>query len=490
MIKNILLIQPPYTFEKDIPKIVEMPLGLCYIASVLRENKYNVKILDCVAEKYWQEEQIDKKWVRCGLSFDEIVDEVRRINPDIVGISCLFSIQYPNAKKVLEVIKGVNRGMITVIGGMHPTVATYEVLKDPNLDFVIKGEGEYSFLELINTLNQKKPFEEVDGLAYKKNNAIYINEKKKFIENLDELPFPARDLLPIENYFKAGLAHGFVLKNKRNMNIITSRGCPAGCVFCTIKLTWGRKFRKRSPENVLKEIEYLKVTYDIKHLQFEDDNLTFDKERAKEIFRGMIAKKFNLDWNTPNGVAAWALDRETIDLMKKAGCYLVKIAVESGDQHVLSNIIKKPQDLEHVKEVISYCKKVGLDVCSFFVIGLPGETKEQIQKSFDFPYKTGLDYVEYSIATPHLGTELYQICKENDLLTEDFNISSMYARRANIITDDFTPEWLEKKVKKELIKFILYLMIFRPRTFLKNFKNYFLSNPRFVIRFIRDITLK
>ncbi len=367
---------------------------------------------------------------------------------------------------------------------MHPTVMSKKILEDSNLDYVVRGEADYTFLELIDRLNKNQSVKNIDGLAFKIKGKIYVNEKKKFIENLDELPFPARDLLPIKNYFEAGLSHGFVLENKKNMNIITSRGCPGRCVFCSVHLIWGRKFRKRSPENVLSEIEHLKKTYEIKHIQFEDDNLTFDKERAKKIFQGMIDKKLNLKWNTPNGVAAYTLDEKTLSLMKKAGCYMVKFGIESGDEIVLKKIIHKPQNLKNIEKLIKHCKKIGLEVGAFFVIGFPEETKEQIQKSFDFPYKAGLNYVEYSMATPHYATELYETCKKNNQLKENFNAGGLYARSCNIKSKNFTPEWIEKKTRKEFFRFVFYLMFFKPHIFLKNLKNYFLTNPKFVINFL------
>ena len=487
MFKKILFIQPPYTFNEDLPLIVEIPLGLCYLAAVARENNFEVKILDALAEGYTNKIPIKNRKIRVGLDFSEIKKRIEEFDPDVVGVSCLFTIQYENAKKILELVKKVDKKIITVMGGMHATVRTESILKDNNLDYAIRGEGEYSFLELINKLNSGKDISEIDGLGYKKRNKIIVNKKIKFIENLDELPLPARDLLKIENYFKANLAHGFFVKGNRNMNVVTSRGCPGGCVFCTIKLVWGSRFRARSPDNVINELKELKEKYNIDHIQFEDDNLTFDIPRAKELFKKMIP--LHLKWNTPNGVAAWRMDEETLDLMKQAGCYYVKFAVESGNQRVLNNVIKKPQNLKNVIKLIKYGRKIGLKVGSFFVIGLPGETKEEMQETFDFPMKVRLDWAEYSIATPHYGTELYQVCVDKGYIKE-FDPSKLYARNSLFSTDEFSSEWLENKVAAENKRYLLFLLLRQPTTFFSITLEMMRKNPLFAANYLMKILSK
>ena len=297
---KVLLIQPKYSYSQDkslIPLLVGMPLGLCYLATVLRKHNHQVKILDCLVEGY-NHKEIKNGIVTFGLNDKEIVKIIKEFSPDIIGCSALFSIQYDNVKKICRLIKRIDKKIINVVGGMHATAQPNQVLLDKNVDFIICGEADYTFTELVDALEKGKNYSKIDGIGYKDKSGIHIKKKEKFIQDLDKIPFPARDLLNTEKYFKAGLGHGLVVKGKRNINLITSRGCPGGCTFCTIHLLWGRKFRARSPKNVLDELRLVKKDFKVDHIQFEDDNLTFDINRAKKIFRGMIKAKFNFNWNT------------------------------------------------------------------------------------------------------------------------------------------------------------------------------------------------
>lgn len=484
---KVLLMQSRYTHPKDIPLAVQMPLGLCYLAAVLRDNGHQVKILDCLAAGY-KHKQIDNDKITYGLPDEAIIQQLKKEDPQVVGISALFTVQYHNVKKLAQLVKTINPKIITVIGGMHATIKPQEVLADQHVDFILQGEADYTLTQLVNALENNHDYSKIDGLGYKKNNQLYFNKKEKLIENLDLLPLPARELLPINQYYQAGLAHSHIIKNKKNINLITSRGCPASCIFCTVHLMWGRKFRARSPANVLKELEQLKYQFGAKHLQFEDDNLTFDIERAKKIFRLMIEKKLNFRWTTPNGVALWRMDKETLRLMKQSGCFYVKFAVESGSQRVLTEVIKKPQRLDLVEPLIKYARKIKMKVGSFFVVGLPGETKKEMQASFDYPSKVKMDWAEYSIATPHYGTELREISLKNNYLV-DHTDSELYARTALINTPEFSAAWLEKKTLDEYRRYVLYLLKHQPLTLFSQGWAFLKRNPFFVINYLLKVFL-
>ena len=482
---NVLLVQPKYAYPRDVPLVVTMPLGLCYIAAVLRNRGHRVGILDCLAEGF-RNREVSGGQVLFGLSDEAIAERIREFRPDVVGCSAMFSMQYPQARRLCGLVKQIDPRIVVVVGGIHATIQPAEVLADSAVDFVIRGEADYTFADLVDALEQKKDYSAIDGLGFRDGGKVVVRDKTTFIENLDDLPLPARDLLKIDCYYQAGLAHGFLLTSKRNVNLITSRGCPGGCIFCTIHLMWGRRFRARSPENVLAELDQVKRDFSARHVQFEDDNLTFDIPRAKQLFQGMIARKLNLSWTTPNGVAAWRMDEETLRLMKSAGCHYVKFAVESGSQRVLSDVIGKPQKIDEVIALIRFARRIGMKVGSFFVVGLPGETKQEMQASFDFPHQVRLDWVEYSIATPHYGTELRRLCEENRLLLAH-DLSDLYARKGLVQTEDFTPAWLEQKVTQENRRYLKHLAFHQPMTLLSIGWQVFKRNPRFVLGYLRRL---
>jgi len=486
-IKKVLLIQPPFTIERTIPKGAQPPLGLAYIAAILEQNGYIVNIIDAIVEGFDSDAKVDEKRIRYGLSFNELKERIRKSSPDLVGVSCPFTIQLNNANKVCKITKEVNPKIFTVMGGAHPTNMPKKVLEDKAIDIVAIGEADYTFLEIIKAIEKGKTFDHIDGIAFRSNKKIKINPKTKYIENLDELPFPARHLLHMKKYFRLNKPHGISYRKSPNTSIITSRGCPSNCIFCSIHTIWGRKFRARSPENVIAEIRHLVNTYGIKELQFEDDNLTVDRKRAEKIFQGMVREKFNLLWSTPNCVAAWALDESLLRLMKKSGCYRIIFGFESGSNYVLKNIINKPQKIENIKPLIKKAQKLGIEVGGFFVVGFPGETREQIKQTFRFARNSNLDYAGISIATPHPGTRLWDQCIEEGYLKKDFNLNRLFARNANIETDQFTSKELQKEVAKENLLFYLAFLVKRPVRFFKIiFGRFILNDPTFFYRFAKE----
>ncbi|MBU1087011.1 MAG: B12-binding domain-containing radical SAM protein [Candidatus Omnitrophica bacterium] len=488
-IKKILLIQPPCTLSKNYTKEIQPPLGMAYIAAML-EDKFEVRILDAAVEGWHDEIVVSKQEIRYGLSFEQIAQRIKDFNPDLVGISCLFSMQADNAHKVGQIAKKVNPEIITVMGGAHPTVLAKKVLEDPAIDYVVIGEGEQTITKLIDCINQKQPVADIDGLAYKLNNKIMLNPKISFIQDLDALPFPARHLLPMDKYFKINMPHGVTTRRSPNTSLITSRGCPAQCIFCAIHPIWGKKFRARSADNVVKEIKQLISTYGIQELQFEDDNLTFDKKRAMSIFEQMITEKLDMLWTTPNGVALWAMDEAMLLKMKQSGCYRLCLAIESGDQEVLHKIINKPLDLNKAKRLISFAYKNGFETDAFFVIGFPGETKQQIKTTFSFGRSLQVSNVNYYIATPYPGTKLYDQCVKGNYLVKDFQADSLGVKKGVIVTPEFTPQELEKMVSQEKLLFYILLLFKNPKAFYTKVIKRFVQDPTYFMNFVKNIFKK
>jgi anaerobic magnesium-protoporphyrin IX monomethyl ester cyclase len=443
-IKKVLLFLPPAVTVKDRIDINPLPpLGLAYLGAVLEGIGIEVKIVDCLIEGWDKRCDVSAGTIQIGLSDGDIEKIVRDFKPDIVGVNNLFTKQRQQAHKIYAIAKKIEAGTVTVAGGAHPSVMPELVLSDPNVDFVVLGEGERTMVDLVRVIEGSKPVATLDGVGYREKGLIKILPKINFIDDLDSLPFPARHLLSMEKYFGLPSSHGDRRK-KRFSPIITSRGCPAHCTFCSAYAVWGRKFRARSPENVLSEIKHIRNTYGIEEIMFEDDNLTLNPQRAGAIFDGMIREKFKIGWDTPNGIAAWTLSEDLIDKMKKSGCTSINFAIESGNQHVLDDIIKKPLNLEKVKPLVKYAQKAGLKVGIFLVIGMPHETKEQIGDSFRFAAQLGIYTPHISIATPYPGSELYDYCVKNKCLRPDFSLDDLYIRSFAIATDEFDSASLQK----------------------------------------------
>jgi len=263
----------------------------------------------------------------------------------------------------------------------------------------------------------------------------------------------------MEKYFGLKSSHG-ERRRKRFSPIITSRGCPAKCTFCSAYAVWGRGFRTRSPENVIQELKQLKQLYGIEEIMFEDDNLTLNPKRAEKIFDLMIREQLNMEWDTPNGVAAWTLNENLLDKMKESGCHSLNFALESGNQHILDTVIKKPLNLNRVKPLVRYAQRIGLDVGIFLVVGMPGETEEQVWDSFRMAVQLGIYTPHISIATPYPGSELYDLCKERKLFRPDFSLNDLYIRSFSISTDELDVQ----KLKKILADGQRFLLV----SFLKN----------------------
>jgi len=463
---RILLIQPPYTIRNFDEKRCQPPLGLAYLASVLR-NEHDTLILDSIAEGYFYTEEINKKYVRYGLSNSEIKKRIVSFRPDLVGVSCLFTTQSDNAHKTCKLVKEVDKNIITVLGGAHPSTLPQEELQDNNIDFVIIGEGENSFMDLLREIEGKRKFSLIDGIAYRENGAIKVNPKRNFIMNLDELPFPAWDLLPLDKYSNINQPHGTQTKNLPFVPILTSRGCPNNCIFCSVHNIWGKNFRKRSAGNVLSEIEYLINNFGIREIHFEDDNLTLARKRAIEIFKGIKDKKFDISWSTPNGISIDTIDEEILNLMKESGCYSVSFGIESGDKYVLTNIVKKKLNLERVSKIISHAKKLGLETAVFFVVGFPDETIKQLKNSFRFARNIHADNVNFFFATPLPGTELWKQVKEKKLFPDEFNYIDLRSDSPTISPNGLSKEHLAFMVTRQKMISYAYLLFFNPVRFFK-----------------------
>jgi magnesium-protoporphyrin IX monomethyl ester (oxidative) cyclase len=490
---KILLINPPQTFYpgSDQPS-GNLPLGLMYMAAVLEQAGYKTEILDAfMTDDPFRK---DGEMITVGMPFDQIKQEIQQRKPDIVGIAGPFTCQIEHALKVSNVTKEVDSSILTVVGGPHVTVVPKDFLEEAkNVDIAVIGEGEYAMREIAQCFEGKKQLSEILGVAYRKNGEVSVNEPRPFITNLDELPYPAYDHVDMERYLSPKKI-GYRSFRNRAISMITSRGCPYNCCFCSVHLHMGRGFRAHSANYTLKHIQYVVDNFKVENLFFEDDNLTFDLERFEAICDGLIEKKIKIGWETPNGVRADCLNLNLLQKMKKSGCQSVFFGVESGDQEILNNVICKSLDLNRVEEVAKICRQIGLKTGGFYIIGFPGEKKENMQRTVDFALKLKRDFdvgMHLFIATPSYGTKLYEECKAKGYIQRDLSWNSFAEARQPkgmplISTQDFTSEEVKEIATKALAeykKLSLLGLIKNPRKALKTA----FDQPQLILKYVKNL---
>ena len=381
-----------------------IPYNLCLLASMI-QYIVDIKIIDAYKD---------------DLTQNEYEDTLKGYQPDLVGITCLFDQYGESAHIAARIAKG--QGAKVVMGGVYATTNHEKVIQDENIDYVIVGEGEYIFKYLVNHL--------AHGLKIPKSTLIADR-----IENLNSLPLPAYKYLDMDSYINS--AERKSVDSPRAFpyaRIMTSRGCPIGCCFCQVETIAGSMFRPRSAENVLNEIKWLKDTYGIKSLIFDDDNLLHDKKRAKEIFQGMIDRGLAMPWLSI-GLAVFKLDEELIRLMRQSGCEYVAVAIESGTERVLKQIIKKPVSFDYAKKMVRLLQEQGIYVAANFIIGFPTETWDEIRETIRFAEEIDVDYAKLFHLVPLPHTRAWDLCEKENA----FNGNTEFVwSKGNIETSEFT----------------------------------------------------
>ncbi len=386
---EVLLLVPP-AINYNTP-----PLGLLYLAATLEKNGIGVRILDAALEK---------------LSLEATFAKIKEIAPKIIGIS-VCTPDYPLINKFSLILKKEIPQASIVLGGPHPTLDPEGALSAGHIDYVIRKEGEFSFIELVRALlaGDTGQLSKIAGLSYKDNGRIVHNQDRPLIEDLDELPFPARHLVPLMQYRN----YGRVRKRKPVGVMITSRGCPLQCIFCAHDI-FGRKYRFLSAGKVIEEIKILQRDYGVKEILFREDNFTANRERVYEICGMMLKEKLDITWMCL--ADANSITADMAKKMKEAGCWHIGIGVESGNQS-MQKVLKKYLDLEKVKNVFDFVQKAGIKTLAFFMIGNYSDTKETINDTIDFARRLNTDFAIFTITTPFPQTELFDMAVKNKLIT-------------------------------------------------------------------------
>jgi anaerobic magnesium-protoporphyrin IX monomethyl ester cyclase len=414
---RVLLLWPPTTVYGDdtsVPPVVQ-PLGLAYLAAWLEKKGHQVSIIDGRGSR--QDKTQFETSIRYGLSDEEILIKVKNYHPDIIGISNMWTAYSGDPHRLAKLIKDTYPHLKIIFGGSHPSEFPELVLKDKNVDLVVAGEGEITFSELLHNLENNLSLDKIHGIVYRDGEEIIKTPPRERMEQIDQLPFPARHLLPMDLYIKESNLSEFVMR-KPSMSMASSRGCPQKCVFCTVRAVWGRDWEGRSPSNVVDEIAHLIQTYGAKEIAFLDDDLGRDIPRLSAICDEIIHRKIDIKWTTPNGVAHWLLNERLLDKMKESGCYRLTFGIESGCEET-RKFIKKKVPLEQATRMIRHANKIGLWTICTYILGFPYETKEHMRESIRYSIESGTDMGVFYALMPHPTSDVYPIFKAEGLLDLD-----------------------------------------------------------------------
>ena len=460
---KILLIHPPpfeeYIYSNFGSTLLYPPLGLAYLAGSLREKGHDVSIFDGNVLR---------------ASIKETTAVIKDYSPDLVGITSTTP-NFPDAIGVADAVKAIDINIKVVLGGSHPTVAPEHVLSNSNVDIVVIGEGEETISELVHALESGERISHVNGIGFKRDDKVVLTDRRQFIFDLDSLPFPAYDLLPIEKYSAPqALRIPF-------MTMFTSRGCPYKCIFCGQETVFGHKIRAHSPERVVSEIEYLIEKFGVKEILFKDSEFTLIEQRVSEICDLIIEKNLDITWLCDGRVNN--VSKEMLRKMKLAGCREITYGVESGDQEIL-NALKKNITLEDARRAFSLTKEVGIEAIANFMIGNPGETMESLERTMAFAKELDPDFAVFNFLVPTLGTELYRQAKREKWIFSE-SCELFRGDKCMMNATKISTEELNKYLSKMYRSFYL-----RPSYILKRLTKLRLHNFRSVINGLRVILYK
>ncbi len=422
---KILLINPLASGIYDQIGLRFPPLGLAYIAAMLREKKgYEVSILDLnVQENIWEE--ISKGW-------------------DIIGLSGDTS-RYPIAMKIAKKIKQYYKSPIIIMGGPHVSFFVKETLDTKVVDYIVRGEGEIITLNLIDAIRNKKDLHSIDGIAFREDDNIVETKPFPIIRDVDSIPLPARDLLPMERY------RTLQFEGKPITTVLTSRGCPFNCYFCSSSQFFGLKWRTRSIKSIVDEIELLVNKYNYYRFAFIDDNFPLNPKRVIQISKEILDRGLDIKWWAFSRVDEILKSEEMVKWMARSGCKMLFLGIESVSEEILKEYNKRISAEDSVK-AIELLRKYGIRIWGSFIIGALEETRKMILNTIKFAKILDPDIAQFSILTPFPGTRLYDdVVKKGLIIQKDWSYYD--GAHATIRTQYLSPPEIAKLAVKAYISF-------------------------------------
>jgi anaerobic magnesium-protoporphyrin IX monomethyl ester cyclase len=445
--KRVLLVLPSYRFlyESTIIRagaVYSPILSLATIAGMLTSRGIDVRILD-----------LNKS------SDEDLAALIKTFDPGYAGITFATPLA-EEAFRLAGLIRRVKKEIVIIGGGAHSSAMPLQVLTSSDIDVACMGEGEYALLDIVND----KPCEDIEGIAFKRDGECPVSRNVSSVKDLDSLPFPAWKLFDLAHYKTTRL-----LARKSPVAMMeTSRGCPYACIYCSKKI-FGRTFRAKSVRRVVDEMEYV-LSCGFREVHIIDDCFTYDIERAKSICKEMLKRKISLSWSTINGIRVDNIDRELMHLMRKAGCYRVCFGIESGDDAILKKVHKN-QTCDRSRQAVRTARQAGMEIFGFFMLALPGETRESMQKTIDFAKELDLDMAKIAITIPLPGTALFEeLERTGNLKSIEWSKFNFYVPAREVYTHP-TVDWDTVDV------------------YFKKFYRDFYLRPGFIMkRFLRDLS--
>lgn len=415
---RILFISPPYARFMGLENN-RFPMSFGNMATILAMNRHTVGIYDADFDRSllgcsgnYEYTFTHQHLIRESLSdkdhpvWDEIRRQILSFSPDIVAISAMTT-KYPTALRTAQIVKEIDPSIIVVMGGHHPTIFGTHLVNLPWIDFVIAGEGEITFLDLTNRLTEKRPdLSCVDGLVYHDGNRPVINAPRNLVRHLDSLPIANRDLMVNSNYVSIN-------------NMMISRGCPFNCHYCGAQIIWQRRVRRRSIPNIMTEIDYLLARSSSRHISFWDDSFTMDRAFTLELLQALRGfEGLSFDCITRLDL----IDADIIAELKSTGCTNMLFGIESGKNNIL-DLLNKKMTTEFIRQQISMVNDAGISWVGFFMMGYPGETREDILATLEFMKELNPPYAEINIFNPLPGTRAWNDLEQAGKVEEDMDFS-------------------------------------------------------------------
>jgi anaerobic magnesium-protoporphyrin IX monomethyl ester cyclase len=457
---KVLLLIPPTDLNKSYGKLKKFSnpqpsIGIAYIAAILREDGHTVKVVDAYVN---------------GYNLEDIMEIIREFSPDVIGISVLT----PSAEVVYEIsrnIRGRFSDTIIVMGNLHASLFSNEILSANYADFIVHREGELTMAELLKALANKGNLEEIRGISFKRDGTILNNPMRPHIEDLDSLPFPAWDLFPLDKYStdpRTAVKRGVVERQ-----ILATRGCPNQCTFCSSRTerSLGGKYRMRNPKLVVDEMVFMYKNFGSEVFSFMDLAFPLVRSHAESFCNEIIRRGLNtkLKWVTECRVKP--LDQELLNLMKKAGCVRLYLGIESGNDDTL-RVLRKNFTTKDVMDAVRMAKRAGIEVDGMFMIGLPGETEETINQTIDFALELKVRYAIFNIFVPYPGCELWdKLSSQNKIQFNNWSDFTSYPTYSGGIPV-YVPDGLSKEKLMDLQTKAMRKFYFRPRFVLHELLNF------------------